>query len=203
MVEGETQSMTQSIHPNREEMGECQLPFTRELFIDRADFTEDTTLSRKKFKRLVLGDYVRLRGAYVIRADEAIKDNNGNLIEIKASLIEGTLGENPPPEQKPRGVIHWVSATDCVDCEVRLYDRLFDDAAPDAGDKNFLDAINKDSLTIIQHCKAEKSLLNAEPDVTYQFEREGYFCLDSKYSNADNLVFNRAIGLRDTWANKV
>jgi glutaminyl-tRNA synthetase len=202
MAEGETQSMTQSIHPNREEMGERQLPFTRELFIDRADFTEDTTLSRKKFKRLVLGEYVRLRGAYVIRADQVIKDDKGNLIEIIASLVEGTVGENPPPEQKPRGVIHWVSATDCVDCEVRLYDRLFDDAAPDAGDKNFLDAINQQSLTILQNCKAEKSLLNAESDVTYQFEREGYFCLDSKYSSADSLVFNRAISLRDTWANK-
>jgi glutaminyl-tRNA synthetase len=203
MPEGEQQSMTQAIHPNRPEMGERQLPFTRELYIDKDDFTEDNTLSRKKFKRLVLGEFVRLRGAYVIKADEAIKDAQGNVIEIKATLIEGTVGENPPAEMKPRGVIHWVSATDSVDCEVRLYDRLFNEEAPDAGDKNFLDFINPESLTILANCKAEKSLLNAKPETSYQFEREGYFCLDSKHSRADKLVFNRAIGLKDTWANKV
>lgn len=195
--------MSQPVHPNNEALGERELPFTQTLYIDRADFTEDTTLSRKKFKRLVLGEYVRLRGAYVIKAEEAIKDDSGNLIEIKASLVEGTVGENPPEGIKPRGVIHWVSATDSIDCEVRLYDRLFNDAAPDAGDKNFLDALNPESLTILSGCKAEKSLASAVPAQSYQFEREGYFCLDSRYSSSDKPVFNRAIGLKDNWANKV
>ncbi|MGH1372904.1 MAG: glutamine--tRNA ligase/YqeY domain fusion protein [Cellvibrionaceae bacterium] len=197
------ETMVQPVHPNNEALGKRELPFTQELFIDRADFTEDTTLSRKKFKRLVLGEYVRLRGAYVIKAEEAVKDADGNLIEIKASLIEGTVGENPPEGMKPRGVIHWVSATDSLDCEVRLYDRLFNDAAPDAGDKNFIDALNPESLKILTGCKAEKSLASAEAEKSYQFEREGYFCLDSKYSGGEKLVFNRAIGLKDNWANKV
>jgi len=194
--------MTQPVHPNIEAMGRRELPFTQELYIDRADFTEDTTLSRKKFKRLVLGEYVRLRGAYVMKAEEAIKDADGKITEIRVSLVPGTVGENPPEGMKPRGVIHWVSATDSIDCEVRLYDRLFSDEAPDAGDKNFLDAINPESLTILSGCKAEKSLLNAVAEKSYQFEREGYFCLDSKLATADKLVFNRAIGLKDNWANK-
>lgn len=203
MPEGEQQVMTQSVHPNREEMGERELPFSRDIYIDCEDFTEDTTLSRKKFKRLVLGEYVRLRGAYVIKAEESVKDQDGNIIEVIATLVEGTVGENPPEGIKPRGVIHWVDANDCVDCEVRLYDRLFSDAAPDAGDKNFLDVLNPESLKILNGCKAEKSLLSAEAEKAYQFEREGYFCLDSKYATAEKPVFNQTIGLKDNWANKV
>lgn len=200
---GEVQTMTQPVHPNREEMGERQLPLSREIYIDRDDFTEDTSLSRKKFKRLVLGDYVRLRGAYVIKAQECLKDAEGNITEVKASLVEGTVGENPPEGIKPRGVIHWVDANASVDCEVRLYDRLFNDAAPDAGDKNFIDALNPGSLTVLTGCKGEAGLVDAEPECGYQFEREGYFCLDSKYSSAERLVFNQTIGLKDNWASKV
>lgn len=203
LPEGEVQMMTQPVHPNREDMGERELPFSHEIYIDREDFTEDTTLSRKKFKRLVLGDYVRLRGAYVIKAEEAVKDEQGNILEVIATLVEGTVGENPPDDIKPRGVIHWVDANDSVDCEIRLYDRLFSDAAPDAGGKNFLELLNPESLKILSGCKAEKSLANAEAGCAYQFEREGYFCLDSKYSTADRLVFNRTIGLKDNWADKV
>ncbi|GAB3106620.1 glutamine--tRNA ligase/YqeY domain fusion protein [Aestuariicella hydrocarbonica] len=203
MPDAEVQLMTQAVHPNRDEMGSRELPFSRDLYIDRSDFTEDTSLSRKKFKRLVLGEYVRLRGAYVIKADEAVKDEQGNIIEVIASLVEGTVGENPPEGIKPRGVIHWVDANDSLDCEVRLYDRLFNDAAPDAGDKNFLDVLNPDSLKILTGCKAEKSLASAAVEQAYQFEREGYFCLDSKLASADKLVFNQTIGLKDNWANKV
>ena len=203
MEEGAVQDMSQPVHPNDDSQGTRRLPFTRELFIDRADFSEDTTLSRKKFKRLVLGEYVRLRGAYVIKADEVIKDDSGEIVELRASLVPGTVGENPPEGIKPRGVIHWVSATENVDCEVRLYDRLFNDAAPDAGDKNFLDALNPESLTVLTGCKAEIGLATAETGAPYQFEREGYFCLDSKYSSDDKPVFNRTIGLKDNWANKV
>ncbi len=202
MPEGEVQIMTQPVHPNDESQGKRELPISREIYIDRADFTEDTTLSRKKFKRLVLGQYVRLRGSYVIKADAVITDENGEMLEVVASLIPNTVGENPPEGMKPRGVIHWVDANDCIDAEVRLYDRLFSDVAPDTGDKNFLDAINPESLTILSGCKAEKNLVRAQPEQSYQFEREGYFCLDSRYSTEDKPVFNRAIGLKDNWANK-
>jgi len=203
MDDGTVERMSQSVHPNDDSLGERSLPFTRELYIDRADFTEDTTLSRKKFKRLVLGEYVRLRGAYVIKADDVVKDDNGEILEVRASLVPGTVGENPPEGIKPRGVIHWVSATQNLDCEVRLYDRLFSDEAPDAGDKNFLDTLNPASLTILSGCKGEIGLAEAKVSSPYQFEREGYFCLDSKYSSAAKPVFNRTIGLKDTWANKV
>jgi glutaminyl-tRNA synthetase len=191
--------MSLPVHPHREEMGARELPFTQTLFIDRADFTEDNTLSRKKFKRLVLGEWVRLRGAYVIKADEVVKDEAGEIVEILASIVPGTVGENPPEGMKPRGVIHWVSATDNIECEVRLYDRLFNDEAPDAGDKNYLDHINPDSLTIIKGCRAERGLARAEAEHSYQFEREGYFCLDSIHSSDSQPVFNRAIGLKDNW----
>ncbi|MBV1930449.1 MAG: glutamine--tRNA ligase/YqeY domain fusion protein [Porticoccaceae bacterium] len=189
-------------HPNRDDMGERQLPFGQTLYIDRADFTEDTSLSRKKFKRLVLGDYVRLRGAYVIKADGAVHDDAGQVVEIMATVVPNTLGENPPAEMKPRGVIHWVAAHDCLSCDVQLYDRLFNDPEPDAGDKNFLESINPDSSVLISGCKGEASLMSAEPGTTYQFEREGYFCLDARHSNAEHVVFNRTISLRDNWANK-
>ena len=203
MPEGDTQDMVQPAHPNRPEMGERKLPFTRELYIDRADFNEDNSLSRKKFKRLVADEYIRLRGAYVIKHESTVKDDSGEIIEIHCSLVEGTVGENPPEGIRPRGVIHWVSASDCIDCEVRLYDRLFNDEAPDAGDKNFLDALNPESLQVLKGCKAEKSLADAQPEISYQFEREGYFCLDSKHGGDGQYVFNRAIGLRDNWASKV
>ena len=203
MPEGDTQDMVQPAHPNRPEMGERKLPFTRELYIDRADFNEDNSLSRKKFKRLVADEYIRLRGAYVIKHESTVKDDSGEISEIHCSLVEGTVGENPPEGIRPRGVIHWVSASDCIDCEVRLYDRLFNDEAPDAGDKNFLDALNPESLQVLKGCKAEKSLADAQPEISYQFEREGYFCLDSKHGGDGQYVFNRAIGLRDNWASKV
>ncbi len=195
--------LSQPAHPNREELGKRELPFTETLYIDRADFTEDTTLSRKKFKRLVAGEYVRLRGAYVIKSNDIVKDNQGNITELRCSLVPNTVGENPPEGIRPRGVIHWVSAEKNIDCEVRLYDRLFNAAAPDAGDKNFIDALNPESLQIIQGCKAELSLQSAQIEQSYQFEREGYFCLDSKHSCDEKFVFNRAIGLKDNWANKV
>ncbi|GLS26192.1 glutamine--tRNA ligase/YqeY domain fusion protein [Marinibactrum halimedae] len=195
--------VTQPGHPNRPELGERKLPFTKEVYIERGDFTEDTSLSRKKFKRLVSGDYVRLRGAHVIKAERVEKDEAGEITEVHCTLVPNTVGANPPEGMKPRGVIHWVSATQHVNCQVRLYDRLFNDDAPDAGEKNFLDFINPDSLTIVDGAKAELSLRDAQLEQSYQFEREGYFTLDRRYSTETLPVFNRAIGLKDTWANKV
>ncbi len=194
---GEVEHMTQPAHPQRQAMGQRRLPFTREIFIDRADFNEDSGLSRKKFKRLVPGEWVRLRGAYVIRADDVIKNTAGEILEIRASLVPGTVGANPPEGVRPRGVIHWVSASHSIDCEVRLYDRLFTDEAPDAGEKNFLDALNPHSLTVLSGCRGEQGLAGAAGGDHFQFEREGYFCVDGKLSGEGGLVFNRTIGLKE------
>jgi glutaminyl-tRNA synthetase len=201
-LEGEVETLIAPCHPSREELGERTLPFGRTLYIDRADFSDDTTLSRKKFKRLVLGEFVRLRGAYVIKADGVVTDEAGEIVEIIASFVPDTVGENPPEGMKPRGVIHWVSAEHSIDCEVRLYDRLFSEADPDGGDKNFLDSVNPQSLEILQGCKAEQSLASATAEDHFQFEREGYFCLDSRGASEDRPVFNRTIGLRDNWQQK-
>ena len=194
--EGQTETITAPVHPQREDMGTRALPFGREIFIDQDDFREE---ANKQYKRLVKGKRVRLRNAYVIEADEAVKDAAGNIIAVNARVIEDTLGKDPADGVKAKGVIHWVAAHDNLDCEVRLYDRLFTDVAPDAGGKNYLDYLNPNSLVILSGCKAEKSLATAGLEDRFQFEREGYFTLDNKHTNADSAVFNRIIGLKDTW----
>jgi glutaminyl-tRNA synthetase len=183
-------------HPNRDDLADRNLPFGHQIYIDRNDFSEDISLSRKKFKRLVIGDYVRLRSAYIVRADDLVKDASGEITEIIGSIVDDTVGKDAPEGIRPRGVIHWVSATDCADCTVKIYDRLFNKAAPDAGEESFLEQINPNSLTLIEGCKAELGLANASAGDHYQFEREGYFTRDSK---SDSLVFNCTIGLRDNW----
>ncbi|WP_339896921.1 glutamine--tRNA ligase/YqeY domain fusion protein [uncultured Gilvimarinus sp.] len=184
-------------HPNRDDLAERELPFSKTLFIDVEDFREE---ANKKYKRLVLGKRVRLRNAYVIEADEAIKNDAGEVIEVKARIIENTIGEDPEDGVKPKGVIHWVSGAENIDCEVRLYDRLFNEESPGAAGADFLQAINPESLQVLSGAKAEVSLAQAKPESAYQFEREGYFCLDDHYSRDGALVFNRTIGLRDSWA---
>ena len=195
--ENETQTLTAALHPNKEELGTRELPFTREILIDQADYSEDTTLGRKKFKRLVIGDYVRLRGAYVIRADETIKDDAGNIIAVHASLVEGTVGANPAPEMKPRGVIHWVSATKSVPISVRIYERLFNAENPGSESGDFLADVNPDSLTVLDNCWLEPAAASCAPETCFQFEREGYFVADRCEHSADKPVFNKTIGLRD------
>ncbi len=196
--EDKTETMMAPGHPQRDDLGTRALPFSREIFIDQDDFRE---AANKKYKRLVIGKRVRLRNAYVIEADEAIKNEQGKIIEVHARVIEDTVGKNPADGIKPKGVIHWVSADMHVDCEVRLYDRLFTEEAPDAGGKDFLESINPDSLEIVTGCKGEVTLANARLTDHFQFEREGYFILDSSYSEPDQPVFNRTIGLRDSWNN--
>ncbi len=192
-----TEHFTAALHPQKPEMGSRELPFTRELYIDRNDFLET---AEKDFKRLVLGQEVRLRNAYVIRADEAIRDAGGQIVELRCTYDPETRGKNPTDGRKVKGVIHWVSAAHSIDVEVRLYDRLFSVEAPDADkSRSFLDFINPQSLTILKNCKAEPSLAQATPDDRYQFEREGYFCADSVDSRPGALVFNRTIGLRDSF----
>lgn len=190
-------------HPNREDLGERELPFTREIYIDRSDFNEDASLSRKKFKRLVLGEWVRLRHAYIIQADEVIKDDSGEIVEIRATALPGTVGEDAPEGVRPRGVIHWVSANEGLSAEVRLYDRLFDHETPDRGGDDFMQYINAESLTTLSGCVVEPSLAQAAPESAYQFEREGYFVLDRYQGGHGKLVFNKTIGLKETWTRKV
>ncbi|WP_108125108.1 glutamine--tRNA ligase/YqeY domain fusion protein [Saccharospirillum mangrovi] len=190
-------------HPNRSDLGERQLPFTREIYIDRSDFNEDASLSRKKFKRLVLGEWVRLRNAYIIQADEVVKDANGEIIEIRATAIEGTVGEDAPENIRPRGVIHWVSASEGLSAEVRLYDRLFNVETPDRGGDDFMQHINPDSLSVLTGCIVEPSLAQAPAEAAFQFEREGYFVLDRQDGGDGRLVFNKTIGLKETWTRKV
>ncbi len=185
-------------HPKTETLGKREIPFTREIYIDRSDFEENPP---KDYKRLIPGGEVRLRGAYVIKCEQVVKDNDGNIIELRCRHDEKTLGKNPEG-RKVKGVIHWVSATDCVDVEVRLYDRLFraDDPLVISKSADIKDQLNPDSLVIMEHCKAEKSLGTAKAGDTFQFEREGYFCVDNRHSTAERLVFNRTVTLRDTWA---
>jgi len=201
LPEGHSEIMTQPVHPQKEELGEREIPFGREIYIDQADFNEDNTLSKKKFKRLVPGDYVRLRGAYIIKADDYTKDADGNITEIRASVVEGTVGSNVDGV-KARGVIQWVSAERGIPATVRVYDRLFNHETPDKGDNDFMDHINPDSLMTQTNCIVEPSLKNAKPEDRFQFEREGYFVADRFESSAEQLVFNKTIGLRDVWARK-
>jgi glutaminyl-tRNA synthetase len=184
-------------HPARAELGHRVLPFCGELFIDREDFRVE---AEKGYKRLLLGGEVRLRNAYVVRADEVIRDGAGEVVEIRCSYDPDTLGRNPADGRKVKGVIHWVSARHALDCEVRLYDRLFTDAQPDRGEQSFLEFLNPHSLEILNGCKAEPGIASATPDQALQFEREGYFCLDAPAAREGRRVFNRTIGLRDSWA---
>lgn len=181
-------------HPNRPELGNREVTFTREIYIDRADFREE---ANKNYKRLVLGKEVRLRNAYVIRADRVEKDAEGNIQTIYCTYDPATLNKNPENGRKVKGVIHWVSAKFAKPAEIRLYDRLFNTPNPGSAD-DFLSTINPNSL-LIKKGFVEPSLQYAEVGKAFQFEREGYFCLDSKYASDDNLVFNRTVGLRDSW----
>lgn len=187
-------------HPNKPELGEREIPFSETLYIDKADFNEDSSLSRKKFKRLVSGEYVRLRSAYIIKAEDVVKDDAGEIVELKVSLVPGTVGENVEGV-KPRGVIHWVSAEHGVKATIRDYDRLFAHSNPDAGDEDFLTHINPESFKEFEGV-VEPALLGAQPEQGFQFEREGYFVAD-RYDHKDGqLVFNKTIGLRDVWSGK-
>ncbi len=186
-------------HPQKEEMGTRTIPFSREIYIDRDDFREE---ANKKYKRLVLGKEVRLRNSYVIKAEDVIKDDRGETIEVRCSYDTETLNKNPADGRKVKGVIHWVSAAHAVEAEIRLYDRLFDHANPEAATKEgkeFTDFINPESLETLTRCYLETNLENAEAGERFQFEREGYFCRDSENSSNGKPVFNRTVTLRDTW----
>jgi glutaminyl-tRNA synthetase len=190
--------LTAANHPKDESMGTRQIPFSREIYIDQADFRE---AANKKYKRLVTGGEVRLRNAYVIKCEEVMKNNQGDIVELRCSYDPDTLGKNPEG-RKVRGVIHWVSARHGVKGEVRLYDRLFSQANPDkvAEGGRFTDNLNPDSLRTLTDCYLESTLAEAGVGERFQFEREGYFTPDSRESGSDRPVFNRIVTLRDSWA---
>ena len=189
--EGE-ETLTAPNHPNRPELGERQLPFTKELYIDRADFREE---ANKQYKRLVLGKEVRLRNAYVIKAERVEKDENGEITTIFCTYDPETLGKNPSDGRKVKGVIHWVSAVHNHPAEFRLYERLF--TVPNPGAAEEIESVLNPTSLVVKHGFVEQSLANAEPEKGYQFEREGYFCADNKDSRPEHLVFNLTVSLKE------
>jgi glutaminyl-tRNA synthetase len=185
--EGETETMTAQNHPNREELGTRDMPFGREIYIERSDFMEDAP------KKLV-----RLRFAYIIRCDEVIKDDAGEVVELHCSYDPETKSGSAAAQRKVKGTIHWVAADSAVPAEVRLYDRLFTVPEPGSAD-DFHDVLNPDSLEVV-NAMLEPALGNIEAGSSYQFERQGYFATDPVDHKPDEPVFNRVVTLRDSWA---
>ncbi len=198
LADGEMLELTAPNHPKDESFSQRTVPFARELYIDREDFLEEAP---RKFKRLTLGGEVRLRNAYVIRCERAVRDAGGEIVELRCSYDPATLTANPEG-RKVAGVIHWVAAGHALEATVRLYDRLF--LAPDPDEvpagSDFLANLNRDSLVTLRGCLVEPALAQARSGETFQFEREGYFCRDAGAAEGESLVFNRVVGLRDTWA---
>ena len=183
-------------HPGDDAMGTRSVPFTSEIYIDAADFREE---ANKKYKRLVIGKRVRLRGGYVIEADRCDHDSAGEVSHVYAHVVEGTLGEDPPDGIKAKGVIHWVSATEGLSAEIRCYDRLFTDPNPGKAE-DMMALLNPKSLVRLEHAVIEPSAALAAKEGAYQFEREGYFVADRYDHTPEKPVFNMTIGLRDTWS---
>ena len=197
--EDKTEEFEPSRHPKNPEMGTRKVPFTREIYIDHDDFRIDPPA---KYFRLAPGKEVRLRFAYVIRCEEVIYDSSGKVIELHCTYDQATRSGAKAEGRKVKGIIHWVSIQHSVPVEVRLYDRLFVNPSPGSDDLsgNFLNDLNPDSIETVTSCRVEPGLLKAKPEDIYQFERVGYFCVDSKESRPEALVFNRTVTLRDTWA---
>jgi len=184
-------------NPENEHAGTRQVPLTKEIYIEQEDFMEEPP--NKKYKRLAPGKYVRLRGGYIIGYQSHEKDANGKISQINVEYLPGTIGENPPEGIKCKAAIHWVSATENVDAEIRLYDRLFNAAEPDKVEGGYQACINPNSLEVITHAKLETSLKKAPQGYPCQFERIGYFITDNQDHSEKTPVFNRTIGLKDSW----
>ncbi len=185
------------VHPQDPDMGEREVPWTQTLFIDREDFEMEPP---RKWKRLAPDQAVRLRGGYVMTCREVVRDDNGEIVELKCEYDPNTLGVNPEG-YKPNGVIHWVSATDSVEADINLYDRLFNHESPDSDKEgDLMDHLNPESLVVLKGARVEKSLAAPRTDLPYQFEREGYFFCDQAHTEAAGRpVFNRTVTLRDSW----
>ena len=197
-AEGEVDELDAVNNPEDESAGTRKVPFSRVLYIERADFMEDPP---KKFFRLAPGREVRLRYAYLITCTDVVKDDAGEIVELRCTYDPETRGGTPPDGRRVRGTLHWVSAERALDAEVRLYDRLFSREKPDDVEQgqDFTASLNPDSLEILVSAKLEPSVAGAAPGTRYQFERQGYFIVDADAS-ADKLVFNRTVSLKDTWA---
>ena len=194
--EGQVEELDAVNNPEDPQAGTRKVPFSREIYIERADFMEDPP---KKFFRLGPGREVRLRYAYLITCNKLVKDDDGNITALYCSYDPETKGGSAPDGRKVKGTLHWVSAEHAVDAEVRLYDRLFINQNPEeVGD--FMENLNPHSLTCLSHAKLEPSMLNARADITYQFERQGYFKKDVQTTIPEKMVYNRAVSLRDSWA---
>jgi glutaminyl-tRNA synthetase len=185
-------------NPEDQSMGTRMIPFSKVIYIEKDDFME---IPSKKFFRLSPGNEVRLRYAYIIKCEEVIKDSNGNVTELRCTYDHETRSGTGSSNKKVKGTIHWVSAKHAVDAEVRLYDRLFNHPDPD-GEKevDFKTHLNPDSLKVLANCKCEPILINANRGDRFQFERNGYFCVDIKDSDKNKPVFNRTVTLKDSWA---
>ena len=197
--EGQVEELEATNNPEDPSMGSRTVPFTRELYIERDDFREDPP---PKYFRLAPGREVRLRYGYFIRCVDVIKDDDGEVVELRCTYDPETRGGHAPDGRKVRGTIHWVSVGRSIPAEVRLYDHLFTIERPDdASDgSDYRSNINPDSLEILTACRVEAGLSAARPGTPYQFERRGYFCVDSVDSSPDSLVFNRTVSLRDSWS---
>ena len=194
--DGMTEEFTVENNPENEADGVRKVSFSKELWIDAEDFMEEPA---KKYFRLFPGNEVRLKSAYIIKCTGCDKDENGNVTAVHCTYDTESRGGNPADGRKIKATIHWVNAADCLDAEIRLYDRLFTTEQPDLADCNYLDFINPDSLTVIKDAKVEASLKDTNPSDRFQFLRVGYFCCDSKDSTPDHLVFNRAVSLKDSY----
>jgi len=192
--EDRVETMTAMNHPNRPDMGEREVPFSRELWIERDDFMEDAP---RKFFRLKPGGEVRLRAAYIIQCNDVVKDADGNVIELHCTYDESTRSGSPNSDRKVKGTIHWVSAAHAVPAEVRLYDRLFREANPNAAE-DFMAVLNEQSLETVD-ARVEPALATAVTEEAVQFERLGYFARDPDWTD-ERPVFNRVVTLRDSWA---
>jgi glutaminyl-tRNA synthetase len=196
--DGETEELEAINNPEDESAGKRKIPFSRELYIERDDFMEDPP---RKFFRLAPEREVRLRYGYIIKCEEVIKDADGNVVELHCTYDKDTKSGGPAANRKVKGTIHWVSAEHALPAEIRIYDRLFLTENPDEAEegKDFKSNLNPDSLEVKQGF-VEPSLADANPELRYQFERRGYFCVDSRDSKAGALVFNRTVPLRDSWS---
>lgn len=196
--ENQVEDVIAKNHPQKPEMGTRILPFSREIYIEREDFMEEPP---KKFRRLGPGREVRLRYGYYIQYASHKVDDNGHITEIHCTYDPESKGGSSPDGRKVKGTIHWVSAAEALDCTIHLYDRLFNVEHPDADKEvSFLEHLNQDSKVVLSHAKAEPSLVDLKPGKSVQFERQGYFCVDGVDSTPENVVFNRVVTLRDSWA---
>jgi glutaminyl-tRNA synthetase len=194
--EGKTEQLTIENNPDNETLGQREMTFGKELFIEKDDFMENAP---KSFFRLSEGREVRLKGAYIVLCTGCKKDENGNIIEVYCDYLPDTKSGMPGSNRKVKSTINWVEVNSCIDAEVRLYDRLFSTENPGSYDGDFHDLLNPDSLKIITGCKVESALQSAKPMDKFQFQKQGYFCVD-KDSSSNKLIFNRTVSLKDNWA---